>query len=70
MKNLSKGKKLAKSELRVINGGNGSVRCTDSPGGSCKFIGPGCREDKCQLPVPVEPIDPEGPFVFPDPGTL
>lgn len=69
MKNLNKGKKLTKSELRVVNGGNGNVRCTDSSG-NCKFIGPGCREDKCQLPVPVEPIDPDGPILFPDPGTL
>lgn len=69
MKNLNKGKKLTKSELRVISGGNGNVRCTTSSG-SCKFIGPGCMEDKCQLPVPLEPIDPDGPVIFPDPGSL
>ncbi|WP_276875815.1 hypothetical protein [Chryseobacterium joostei] len=66
---LSIGKKLTKSELRVISGGNGNVRCTNSSG-YCVFIGPGCREDKCQLPIPLEPIDPNGPVIFPDPGSL
>ncbi|MFP3834027.1 hypothetical protein [Chryseobacterium sp. SIMBA_028] len=69
MKNLNKGKKLTKSELKIISGGNGNVRCTTSSG-YCKFIGPGCKEDKCQLPEPLEPIDPDGPVIFPDPVSL
>ncbi|REC50158.1 bacteriocin [Chryseobacterium pennipullorum] len=54
---LSKGKKLSKKELKTVNGGLGTVRCTTSTG-YCKYIGPGCQEEKCQLPVPIEAIDP------------
>jgi len=65
---LNKGKKLAKSELKTIHGGLGNYPC--APNGYCKFIGPGCREQKCQLPEPLEPIDPEGPIVLPEPRGL
>lgn len=70
MKNmkLNKGKKLAKSELKTIHGGLGDYPC--APNGYCKFIGPGCREQKCQLPEPLEPVDPGIPIVLPEPGGL
>ncbi|MCJ7932239.1 MAG: hypothetical protein MUW56_01045 [Chryseobacterium sp.] len=54
--NLEKGKKLTKNELTFITGGLGNVRCTTSPG-HCKYIGPGCAEPECQLPIPVDPIE-------------
>ncbi|ASE61494.1 hypothetical protein H3Z85_20870 [Chryseobacterium indologenes] len=66
--NVNKGKKLSKSELKMIQGGLGTYPC--APNGYCKYIGPGCREEKCQLPVPLEPIDPDGPIVLPEPGSL
>ncbi|PWN71854.1 hypothetical protein C1631_004355 [Chryseobacterium phosphatilyticum] len=61
--NVNKGKKLTKSELKTIHGGLGTYPC--APDGYCKFIGPGCREEKCQLPIPVEPIDPDFPVIIP-----
>ncbi|AKK74513.1 hypothetical protein HX13_09045 [Chryseobacterium sp. P1-3] len=66
---MEKRKKLSKKQLRFIYGGLGTYPCATSSG-YCKFIGPGCREEKCQLPVPVEPVDPDGPIILPDPGSL
>lgn len=58
MKNqkLEKGKRLDKKMLKEITGGLGNVRCTNSSG-YCQYIGPGCAEQKCQLPEPLEAID-------------
>lgn len=53
--NLNRGKKLAKKELKMITGG-GEVRCKIY-GDYCYYHGPGCKEQECQLPVPVDPID-------------
>jgi len=53
---LSQGKKLTRTELHLVNGGLGSVRCTNSSG-YCVYIGPGCSEEKCQLPEPLEAVD-------------
>ncbi len=55
-KNLSRGKKLNKEELKTIGGGFGTIRCTISPG-HCQYFGPGCAEPECQPPIPVDPID-------------
>lgn len=53
---ISQGKKLNKEELSRISGGLGNVRCTNSSN-YCIYIGPGCRELKCQLPEPLEAIE-------------
>lgn len=53
---LLQGKKLNKKELNMINGGLGNVRCTNSSG-YCVYIGPGCMEQKCQLPEPLEAVE-------------
>lgn len=63
---LSIAKKLNKKELKTIHGGLGSYPC--APNGYCKYYGPGCREQQCQLPgEPLEPIDPDPnvPIVLP-----
>ncbi|MBO9690779.1 ComC/BlpC family leader-containing pheromone/bacteriocin [Chryseobacterium sp.] len=54
-KKLNKGKKLDRNTLHTINGGSGSVRCTNSSG-YCVYIGPGCAEQECQLPEPLDPV--------------
>ncbi len=51
--NLSRGKRLAKKELKMITGG---VKCSFN-GYRCYYYGPGCQEKECQPPVPVDPID-------------
>ncbi len=53
-KSISKGKKLAKKELKIITGG--LVRCKIY-GDYCYYHGPGCQETECQPPIPVDPID-------------
>ncbi|MGR3857298.1 MULTISPECIES: hypothetical protein [Chryseobacterium] len=55
-KNLNKGKKLTRKELQTFNGGLGNIRCTNSSG-YCIYIGPGCSEQKCQLPEPLEAVE-------------
>ncbi|MDR6372039.1 hypothetical protein J2795_003303 [Chryseobacterium bernardetii] len=55
-KNVNKGKKLTRKELHSFNGGLGDVRCTNSSG-YCVYIGPGCSEQKCQLPEPLEAVE-------------
>ncbi|MFP8892290.1 MULTISPECIES: hypothetical protein [Chryseobacterium] len=55
-KNLNKGKKLTRKELHKFHGGLGNIRCTNSSG-YCIYIGPGCSEQKCQLPEPLEAVE-------------
>ncbi len=40
--NVNKGKKLSKSELKMIQGGLGTYPC--APNGYCKYIGPGAEK--------------------------
>jgi hypothetical protein len=52
MKNLNKGKRLNKKELRVITGG--LEMCIDPGTGKCRKRGRGCAEQQCRLLDPIE----------------